>query len=96
MNHLTTEQLEAIRERIEDIWFDKAYVKGDPWKGYEVRCEATGQTIAETSAEINAEFIANARGDISALLAEVERLNRKVMELERERAYWRRDEGSFW
>ena len=78
MNHLTTQELEAIRERIEDIWFDKAYVKGDPWKGYEVRCATTGQTIAETSAKIDADFIANARTNIPKLLAEVDRLNDKV------------------
>lgn len=77
MERLTTQELEAIRERIDGIWFAKAYVKGDPWKGYEVRCEATGQTIAETSAGIDAEFIANARTDIPRLLAEVERF-RKV------------------
>jgi len=81
MTRLTTEEIEAIRERIEGIWFDKAYVKGDPWKGYEVRCETTGQTIAETSAEIDAEFIAEARTDIPALLAEVERLGSKLDKL---------------
>lgn len=74
MNQLTMQELEAIRERIEDIWFDKAYVKGDPWKGYEVRCANIGQLIAETSSKIDAEFIANARTDIPKLLAEVDRL----------------------
>lgn len=78
MNQLTTQELEAIRERIDEIWFYKAYVKGDPWKGYEVRCANIGQLIAETSSKIDADFIANARTDIPKLLAEVDRLRKAI------------------
>jgi chaperonin cofactor prefoldin len=68
------EELEAIRERAEDTSFEKAYVKGDPWKGYEVKGIGNGMTIAEVSCGADAEFIAHAREDIPKLLTEIERL----------------------
>jgi len=70
-------QLNAIKERMEETPFNKAYVKGDPWKGYEVRSEGNGQTLAETSSGTDAEFIAHAYEDIPALVAEVERLQNR-------------------
>lgn len=76
---MTHEQLEAIRERAEDTSFNKAYVKGDPWKGYEVRHEGNGMVIAEVSCGTDADFIANAREDIPALLADVERLRNGIL-----------------
>lgn len=69
------EQLNAIKERAENTSFDKAYVKGDPWKGYEVKNEGNGIVIAEVPNGTDAEFIAHAREDVPALVAEVERLN---------------------
>lgn len=72
------EQIEAIRERAEDTSFEKAYVKGDPWKGYEVRSEGNGMVIAEASCGTDADFIAHAREDVPALLAEVERLRNSL------------------
>ena len=71
-------ELIDIRERVENTTFDKAYVKGDPWKGYEVRNEGNGIIIAETSSETDAEFIIYARQDIPFLLAEVERLSKEL------------------
>jgi hypothetical protein len=71
---LTQEELEAIRKRVEDTSFERAYVKGDPWKGYEVRDNGNGMAVAETSTEVDAEFIAHAREDVPKLLAEIERL----------------------
>jgi hypothetical protein len=67
-------ELEAIRERVEDTSFERAYVKGDPWKGYEVRDNGNGMVVAETSTKVDAEFIAHAREDVPKLLAEIERL----------------------
>jgi hypothetical protein len=67
-------ELEAIRERVEDTSFERAYVKGDPWKGYEVRDNGNGMAVAETSTKVDAEFIAHAREDVPKLLAEIERL----------------------
>jgi hypothetical protein len=75
---MNSEQLNAIRQRAEDTSFTSAYIKGDPWKGYEVKNEGNGIVIAETSTKADAEFIAHARQDVPALLAEVERL-RKVI-----------------
>lgn len=68
------EELDAIRKRADETSFSSAYIKGDPWKGYEVKDEGNGIVIAETSTKADAEFIANARQDVPALLAEVERL----------------------
>lgn len=68
MDKLSNAELRTIKERAEDTSFEKAYVKGDPWKGYEVRNEGNGLVIAETSTESDAEFIAAAREDVPSLL----------------------------
>lgn len=67
-----------IRKCVENTTFEKAYVRGDPWKGYEVKNKENGMVIASTSSETDAEFIANARQDILVLLAEVERLSKEL------------------
>ncbi|MFJ7665289.1 hypothetical protein ACIQXW_23305 [Lysinibacillus sp. NPDC097162] len=71
-------KLTEIKERVEETPFNKAYVKGDPWKGYEVKNEGNGQTIAETPSGTDAEFIAHAYEDIPMLVAEVERLRKAL------------------
>ncbi|GLI82546.1 hypothetical protein ANABIO32_02330 [Rossellomorea marisflavi] len=67
--------LDAIKERLEETSFKEAYVKGDAWKGYEVKDENNGMVLAEVSCGTDAEFFANARKDVTTLLAEVERLD---------------------
>ena len=74
-------KLTEIKERVEETPFDKAYVKGDPWKGYEVRSESNEQTIAETSSGTDAEFIAHAYEDIPMLVVEVERLRTALIKI---------------
>lgn len=66
--------LYAIKERLEETSFKEAYVKGDAWKGYEVKDENNGMVLAEVSCGTDAEFFANARQDIPALVAEIEKL----------------------
>jgi hypothetical protein len=73
-NRLNAEEIEAIRKRVEDTSFERVYVKGDPWKGYEVRDNGNGIVVAETHTKVDAEFIAHAREDVPKLLAEIERL----------------------
>jgi hypothetical protein len=68
------EELAEIRERAEETSFEKAYIKGDKWKGYEVKSEGNGVVIAEVSCGTDAEFIAHAREDVPKLLGEIERL----------------------
>jgi hypothetical protein len=89
-SRLNAEEIEVIRKRAEDTSFERAYVKGDPWKGYEVRDNGNGIAIAETSTKVDAEFIAHARQDVPKLLAEIERLNAELarIEEERENDYW--------
>ncbi|WP_205536651.1 hypothetical protein [Bacillus sp. Y1] len=74
MERLSNEQLEEIRKRAEATSFEKAYIKGDKWKGYEVKSDGNGVVIAEVSCGTDAEFIAHARQDMPKLLAEIERL----------------------
>jgi hypothetical protein len=84
MNRLTIEQLNAIRERAEKA-------TAGPWEYYEVnggytvelndRGEAILSYYDRSEAVSNAEFIANARQDIPALLAEVDRLKKKFAEI---------------
>jgi hypothetical protein len=87
---LNAEELEEIRKRVEDTSFERAYVKGDPWKGYEVRDNGNGIAVAETSTKADAEFIAHARQDVPKLLAEIERLTTELVRIEedRENDYW--------
>jgi hypothetical protein len=73
-NRLNAEEIEAIRKRAEDTSFERVYVKGDPWKGYEVRDNGNGIVVAETHTKVDAEFIAHARENVPKLLAEIERL----------------------
>ncbi|MEK4970741.1 hypothetical protein MKX29_24355 [Cytobacillus sp. FSL R7-0696] len=68
MAKLSHEELAEIKERICRVSFDGAYVKGGPWKGYEVKNKNNGIVIAEADAGYDAEFIAHARTDIPALL----------------------------
>ncbi|WP_060210221.1 hypothetical protein [Sporosarcina koreensis] len=81
MQRLTQEQLEAIRERAEAAtegpWknFDGGYIVG----GSEI---AVGEVVAEAERDADAEFIAHAREDIPALLAEVERMQKIINEWE--------------
>src|SRR4051794_21924829 len=75
---MNAEQLNTIKERAKNTSFDKAYVKGDPWKGYEVKNEGNGILIAESPCGTDAEFIANARQDVPELVAEVERLQKDI------------------
>jgi hypothetical protein len=85
---LNTEELEAIRKRAEVTSFERAYVKGDPWKGYEVRDNGNGIAIAETSTKVDAEFIAHAREDVPKLLAEIERLRSALEEISEINEYY--------
>lgn len=62
MNHLTTQEIEAIRKRAEKA------SNGD-WVDYVIQFGCGSE---------DADFIANARTDIPKLLAEVDRLNDKV------------------
>lgn len=78
IKRLSAAELDAIGKRASKATFDKAYVKGDPWKGYEVRNEGNGVVVAETSADSDAEFIAHAREDVPALLAEVSHLRAEL------------------
>lgn len=87
-NRLTTEQLEAIRKRAEAategpwVWDDKGThrtdmprLRGVPWNVMDFGNNATYYPTEGTPPDDNdAEFIAEARVDIPALLAEVERL----------------------
>jgi hypothetical protein len=77
-SRLNAEEIEVIRKRAEDTSFERAYVKGDPWKGYEVRDGGNGIAVAETSTKVDAEFIAHARQDVPKLLAEIERLSKTL------------------
>lgn len=74
MTNITNAELTQMKERAEETSFDKAYVKGDPWKGYEIKSEGNGMVIAELPCETDAQFIAHAREDVPRLVAEVERL----------------------
>ncbi|WP_259406038.1 hypothetical protein [Shouchella clausii] len=82
MNRPTDEQWAEIRERC-----DKA-TEG-PWKigrqspnGLNNVGTTRGLLTAQTTDEKNAEFIAHAREDVPLLLAEINRLNRKLAMLE--------------
>jgi hypothetical protein len=82
MNRLTIEQLEAIRERAEKAtegpWFaihnTDISVESPPGS-----CDIN--SIAYADRVPDAEFIANARQDIPALLAEVDRLRKLALEI---------------
>lgn len=78
---INAEQLNEIKEQTENTSFDSAYVKGDPWKGYKVKNEGNGLVVAEVSCGTDAVFIANARQDIPALVAEVERLRAELQDI---------------
>lgn len=81
------EQLNVIKERAANTSFDKAYVKGDPWKGYEVKNEGNGIVIAEVPNGTDVEFIASSREDVPALVAEVERLRKALKYYSDEKHY---------
>ncbi|MGY3188744.1 hypothetical protein [Lysinibacillus sp. TE18511] len=79
---MNAEQLNAIKEHAASTSFDKAYVKGDPWKGYEVKNESNGIVIAKVPCGTDATFIAHAREDVPALVTEVERLRQQLEKVE--------------
>ncbi|WP_442636503.1 hypothetical protein [Rossellomorea marisflavi] len=66
--------LNLIKERLGETSFKEAYVKGDAWKGYEVKDENNDIVLAEVSCGTDAEFFANARKDVTELLVEIDRL----------------------
>lgn len=69
------ERLKEIKERLEGTAIiGELYVKGDPWKGYEVIDDHNGMFVAKLSNGTEVEFLVNAPKDISELLAEVERV----------------------
>ena len=78
---MRSEELAEIRDRLDETSFEKAYIKGDKWKGYEVKSEGNGVVIAEVSCGTDAEFIAHAREDVPKLLAEIERLKKVAHEI---------------
>lgn len=84
MAKLSREELAEIKERIGRVSFDSAYVKGDPWKGYEVKDVNTGIVLAEVSAGYDAEYIAYSRIDILCLLEMVEEMQWEIEQLEKE------------
>lgn len=79
--NLNAIDLIAIKERVEETSFKQAYVKGDAWKGYEVKDEYNGMVLAEVSCGTDADLFVNARQDITSLIAEVERLRRQQARL---------------
>lgn len=76
---MNAERIEEIRKRVEALWDD----------GWYKEVETVGNSasyyvqpgVAQVATDVEAEFIAHAREDIPALLAEVERLRDKIMEL---------------
>lgn len=79
MTKLTARQLEAICKRVEaatgEEWTDfDEHSGGNVVYEYDRLTEGNDSIIAECETAADAEFIANAREDIPALLAEVERL----------------------
>jgi len=72
---MKAEELAVIKERAENTSIvGEPYVKGDPWKGYEIIDGHNRMTIAELACGATADFFASAPSDIAKLLAEVERL----------------------
>lgn len=83
---MTTEQLEAIRKRAEaatgEEWTDfDEHSGGNVVYEYDRLTEGNDSIIADCETAADAEFIANAREDIPALLAEVERLRVALIEI---------------
>lgn len=75
---LTSQEIEKIIERVENTTFMEAYIKGDPWKSYEVKNINTGVLIAgEVPSKTDAEFIAHARNDVPALLDDIKQLRKE-------------------
>jgi hypothetical protein len=92
MTRLTIEQIEAIRERAEKAtegpWYPTQHhvatnpnVSGGYPPSPESICSLADGEYIENYNQADAEFIANARQDIPALLAEVDRLNAQLSEL---------------
>jgi hypothetical protein len=88
MTRLTIEQIEAIRERVEKAtegpWYPTQHhvatnpnVSGGYPPSPESICSLADGEYIENYNQADAEFIANARQDIPALLVEVDRLKKK-------------------
>lgn len=75
---ISNAELVWIINSVEETSFDKAYVKGDQWKGYEVKNEGNGLLIAEMSVDTDALFLVNAREDIPRLVSEIQRLQSAI------------------
>jgi len=76
---MTPEQLNAIKERA-------AMATPDPWRTPMRTIYSNDGYVANTSRIVDAEFIAAAREDIPALVAEVERLLKAVEKLTEEKS----------
>lgn len=93
---LTGRQLEAIRQRAKaatggDWYWDEGYEQDIP--GRYVYCdEGAIVASADVLEEDDAEFIAHARTDIPALLAEIERLNDVIRSIG---AQWKKDRKDY-
>lgn len=83
------ERLKEIKERLEGTAIiGELYVKGDPWKGYEVIDDHNGMFVAKLSNGTEVEFLVNAPKDISELLAEVERVQTENERLRKALEYY--------
>ena len=81
MNHLTTQELEAIRKRAEQATEGPWSINGKDYPNDKTAKLVTNKHVyiaKSFNGESDADFIANARTDIPKLLAEVDRLNDKV------------------
>jgi len=84
---MNEEQIEEIRKRAEAVARGEWYVGVDG--SVNDRRDDFNWKIAEVKEKSDAEFIAHAREDIPALLAEVERLREEVRYLEEDVERWR-------
>lgn len=72
---MNKQRLNEIKEQLEGTAIiGELYVKGDPWKGYEVIDNHNRMLIGEFSNKTEAELLASAPNMISELVNEVERL----------------------
>ncbi|MCY9090882.1 hypothetical protein [Bacillus mojavensis] len=79
MNRLNKEQLEEIRKRAEAVEGDRWFVSDRTDVSYEYppgSCEV--HSVCMTSGDVYADFIANARQDIPALLDHIAKLQGKI------------------
>ena len=80
---MNKQRLNEIKEQLEGTAIiGELYVKGDPWKGYEVIDNHNRMLIGEFSNKNEAELLASAPIAISELVNEVERLREALVEIE--------------